>query len=289
MNSNYARSGKSASDDHGMALLAVLWVVAALSIMLSGMLQVVRTEAGIAGQFRQTVINQGVADAAIRMTLRELELEKGKPIKAIQTKTISVFDQEVKIEVIPMNGAIDLNNAPESLLADAFEYGAGVSRETAQRLANSAIEARDRKNAQGVPVRFHANEELLRLDGVNYDIYARLKNVFTVDTAGSGRVNPLASSMPTLVILAKGDLARAKQLFELRLSNPESMDTTTLTAPHIDMASTSYLAIRATLPNQDHRFFTRTWRVDVATAAYGLPWRLLGEEQNTMIEPSTAK
>lgn len=269
----------------GVALLAVLWLVAALSIMLSGMLHVVRGEIGVAGQSRTSVINSGLAEAAIRVMLQELVADKSAAIKSVQTRTITVFGNEVRVEATPLNGQIDLNNAPVSLMADAFEYGGGASREEAQRLAASAVEARDRKNAQGEPVRFHATEDLLRLNELDYDMYARLKTVFTVDTVGSGRVNPLAASLPTLAILAKGNQARAQQLLESRLSSPEFMDTTTLTATHIEMTPTSYLAIRATLSPQDNVSFARTWRVDLASPAYGLPWRVLGVEQNVMTNP----
>lgn len=259
----------------GMAMLAVLWMVAALTIMVSGLLQVVRGEVAIAGQFRKTVMSNGLADAAIRLTLRELVLEKEKPIKSVLSKSVTIFGQEVKIEIIPLNGYVDLNNAPVELLADAFEYGGGIPKIDAQRLANSAVEARNRKGPDGLPVRFHALEDLLQLNGLEYSAYAKMKDSLTVDITSSGRINPLAASMDTMRILTKGDLSRAKQLIESRLPNSESMDTTTLTATGIDIVPTSYLAIRATTIQQDASLL-RIWRVDISSPAYGLPWRVLG-------------
>lgn len=280
-----ARTGNG----QGVALLAVLWLVAALSIMIAGMLHVVRSEVHIASQSRNSVINNALAEAAIRLVLQELVFDKNKATRSIQTKTIVLFGSEVKVEVIPLNGSIDLNNAPSSLLADAFEYGGGTSKQEAQRMATSVIEARGQKDLRGTPVRFHAIEDLLRLNGLDYDIYARLKNVFTVDIVGSGRVNPLAASMSTLVILAKGDHTRAQQLLESRLSNSESMDTTTLTAAHIEMVPSSFFSIRATLPMQDNVSLVRTWRVDTASPAYGLPWRVLGVDQSALAETRLVK
>lgn len=267
-----------------MALLAVLWLVAALSIMLSGMLHVVRSEVGIAGQSRKIVLYSGLADAAIRLTLQELAFDKTLPTTSIQTRNILVFGTAAKVEVIPLTGRVNLNSAPASLLADTFEYGAGVSKESASRLANLVVEARDLKGAQGESQKFHAVEDLLWLAELDFDVYAKLKNVLTVDADGSGLVNPLAASLETLVILAKGDQARASQLLDSRLTTPGTVDTTTLTATHIEMVSTSYLAIRATLPTQDGASVVRTWYTDIASPANGLPWRVLRVEQSVMTD-----
>ncbi len=273
----------------GIALLAVLWLVAALSVMVIGLLHAVRGEVSIAGQSRKTMLSNGLADAAIRLVLQELVAGNNKSVKFIQTKTVSVFGNQVQVEVTPLSGYVDLNNAPANLLADTFEYAGGVSKDTAQRMATSAVAARDQKGPDGLPVRFHAVEDLLRLEGLDYSVYAKIKNFLTVDIVGSGRVNPLAASRGTLLILAKGDQARAQQLLESRHSNPESMDTTTLTATGIDMAPTSYLAVRATAATQDNTSFVRTWRVDIASPAYGLPWRVLGVEQSVVTATSLVK
>ena len=268
--------------DHGIALLAVLWLIAALSLMLGGLQQVVRGEILAAGQSRKSVISNGLADAAIRLTLQKLVAEKDKPIKSIQRQTVSIFGNDIQVEITPLNGSIDLNNASISLLADAFEYGGGVPRERAQGLAMAAVQARDRKSAAGVAARFHAVEDLLGLPGLDYEVYAKIKINMTADVVGSGLVNPLAASSGTLAILAKGDRARAQQLSESRLANSETMDTTTLTATHIEMAPSSYLTIRATTVTPDNTSLVRSWRVDVAATAFGLPWRVLGIEQSVI-------
>ena len=62
------------SKKQGIALLAVLWMVAALSIMLAGLQQVVRGEVRIAGQVRTNAVSTGIADAAILLTLQALDV-----------------------------------------------------------------------------------------------------------------------------------------------------------------------------------------------------------------------
>lgn len=275
--------------EHGVALLAVLWLVAALSIMLTGLQYAVRGEIRVANQVRKSVVSNGLADAAIRLTLRELEIGKSRAIKFVQTKTLTVFGNEVKVEVIPLNGYIDLNSAPMSLLADAFEYGAGVPRQDAQRLAANVMETRDRKSAEGIPARYHAVEDLLRPGGLDYNVYAKIKSSLTADIVGSGRINPVAASLDTLTILAKGDQGRAQQLFASRLSNPDSMDTTSFAANHIEIAPTSYLVIRATTLMPDHTGLERTWRVNMSSPAYGLPWRVLSIDPSVVADTRPLK
>jgi len=265
-------SGKN----QGVALLAVLWLVAALSVMIGGLQHVVRGEIRIANQLRNTVVHDAIADAAIRLVLQQLAMDQNKSAKSTQTRTVSVFGSEVTVEIVPLNGFVDLNNAPASLLADTFEYAGGASKEDAQRLAASAVQARDRQGAEGVPEKFHAVEDLLRLPGMDYKVYAKMKPVLTVDIVGAGRVNPLAATLETLAILANGDLARAQQIIQSRLSNSASMDTTSLASTDMETAPTSYLALRAASVTPDNTRLVRTWRVDMASAAYGLPWRVLG-------------
>lgn len=271
-----------ASPQRGVALLAVLWLVAALSIMLGGLQQVVRGEIRFASQARHGVISNSLGDAAIRLTLQDMATEKNKPIQAIQTKTVAIFGATLSVQITPLNGRIDLNNASQALLADTFEYLGQLSKPDAQRLANAAIETRAIKNSNGSVQGFHAVEDLLRVPGIGFDAYAKIKNCLTTDLLGSGRVNPLAASLETLIVLTQGNRARAQQLFESRRSTPESMDTTTLTAAHIQIASTNKLSISATTTLPDNTRLVRTWRVDTTTPTHGLPWRILG------IDPSVA-
>jgi general secretion pathway protein K len=266
--------------DGGFALLAVLWLVAALSIMLTGTLHVIRSEVAIATQVRNGLVDGALADAAIRQTLQELNNNKIASLKSIQRRDFTLFTRDIHVEVTPLNGSIDLNAASLELLADAFEFGAQLPRQEAQRLAGAAIDYRNRKGSQGQPLRFHSTEDLLNLPGLGYGIYAKLKSCITVDITGSGRVNPLAASAKTLAILAKGDESIARQLAASLLVDADNIDITRLTANHIDMAPTSYLTIRANVKTDDNAKAEKLWRVDVGGPSYGLPWRTLAIEKN---------
>jgi general secretion pathway protein K len=264
----------------GFALLAVLWLVAALSVMLTGMLHVIRGEVVIATQVRIGVVDGALADAAILQALQDLNNNKIASLKSIQRRDFTLFAKEVRVQAIPLNGLIDLNAASLELLADAFEYGALLPRQEAQRLAGAAVEYRNRKGAQGQPLRFHSTEDLLNLPGLRYGIYAKLRSCITVDFTGSGRVNPLAANARTLAILAKGDESIARQLAASLLVGADNIDITRLTANHIDMAPTSYLTIRAEVKTNDNANSVKVWRVDIGGPSHGLPWKTLAVEKN---------
>lgn len=268
----------------GMALLAVLWMVAALSIMMAGVIHVVRGELRIVGNARLDVVNTALADAAIRVALRDIGVNKDKGIRFAQNRSVSIFASEIKVLAQPLNGQVDLNNAGAGLLSDVFHYGGEEPRSLADSLADEVVQMRNQKNSQGESVRFHAVEDLLLLTKLGYSTYAKIKSIVTADLNGGGRVNPLAASLDTLRVLAKGDVELARQLYASRFSNPEFMDTTRLTATHIETASSSRLAIQAIIRLDDRTSFMREWRVDVAASAHGLPWRVLGLDTGRMVQ-----
>ncbi|TXT35254.1 MAG: proteinral secretion pathway protein K [Comamonadaceae bacterium] len=267
----------------GMALIAVLWMVAALGIMMAGVIHVVRGELRIVGNARLEVVNTALADAAIRIALRDMVVNKGNGFRAVQNRVIDIFDKQVNLKTIPLSGRVDLNSATTELLSDVFLYAGGESRQSADNLANQVIQARGQKSAQGEAVKLHAVEDLLLFTRLNYSTYAKIKSIVTVDLNGSGRVNPLAASLDTLRVLTQGDVELARQLYASQLSNPEFMDLTRLTTTHIETAPVMRLALQAVVRVDDSSSFMREWRVDVAESSRGLPWRVLGMDAGRFV------
>ena len=59
----------------------------------------------------------------------------------------------------------------------------------ASGLAQAVIETRSHKDSRGLPEGFEANEDLLRVAGVDYDLYANIRALITTDQPASGKVN----------------------------------------------------------------------------------------------------
>ena len=62
----------AAGRNRGMALVAVLWIVAALSILVTGMVKAQRDEIRLVASARQTVQGHAMANAAIQMVLQAM-------------------------------------------------------------------------------------------------------------------------------------------------------------------------------------------------------------------------
>jgi len=270
------QQAKQKARQQGIALIAVLWLVSALGIMVMGMMYAMRGETRMASQIQRATLDTGIADAAIRLTLHQLQQANAKAFKAVQSFPIEVFGRSAQVDVIPLNGFISLNDAPPPLLAAALQFGAGVSPEVALPLANAIDLERKKPTPKGTPNKFQSVEDLLRIPGITYAIFAQIQDLFTVDINNSPLVNPLAASPRVLAVLGGGDSAKAEQVVAARVGKGEGADTTGL--QFVQNNATSYVLLKATLQNSDNRPLVRVWRVDLQAKAYGLPWRMLGAD-----------
>jgi general secretion pathway protein K len=272
----------------GMVLIAVLWIVAALSIIVTGLTRSVRQEARVLAQARASVVAQAQGDAALQLVLQDLAARPATPNRLgyIDTTYRSV---PVRVEVMPLNGLIDINNAPEALLTRLYTIAAGLPPSTAQTLAQATVQARERKDAKGVAERFEANEDLLRVPGIGYPLYARLAPLVTADLRGAGKVNPMAAPPEVLAVLAAGRADVAARIADARLAGQEGIDTTGLDAAFIDNnTSGRRLRLRARVPLATGAFLYVTRYVELSgRGRTGLPWYTYQSELSYDPLPST--
>lgn len=267
----------------GMALIAVLWMVAALSVIATGMLHTVKGEVRLAGHQRQTAQAGALADGAIRWVLQDVSARK--PV-LVRTVYIDVPFQGhlVRTQVQPLNGLIDINQAPAPLLTALFQHAAGLLPSDSAQLAQAVVDARKRPDAQGRPEGFDAPEDLLRVPSISYPLYATISRLVSASLKSSGRVNPQAASVPVLTVLAQGNAALANQLAAARDSSPLPMDTTQLVPDFIDATAATSVQVSARVPLLDGAHLIKTWWVGLsASGQTGLPWQVLETRQH--IEP----
>ena len=118
-----AGPGPAGGANRGIALLAVLWIVAALSILVTGMVQAQRDEVRLVSSGRQTVEGHAIANAAIQMVLQEMA-GRTEPVSRLSRRDVSYAGLTVSVEIIPINGLVDINRAPEPLLTALFTVAA---------------------------------------------------------------------------------------------------------------------------------------------------------------------
>ena len=268
-----------------MVLIAVLWIVAALAVLVTGASHAVRDNARIVSATRQNVVAQALGDGAIELVLQQMAALATPP------STLSVIDgsfagTSIRVEVVPANGLIDVNAAPPPLLAALFRIAGGLAPAAADALALVTETARAQKDAKGRAIGFEAAEDLLRVPGLDYPLYARIAPLVTADLNGSGRVNPLAAPLPVLAVLAGGDLGKAQAIAAARGSGRVGIDTTGLDAGFIDAGPSSRFRLRARVPLPGGGFALVGRSVNLrASTRTGLPWTTF--RQSRQIEAAT--
>lgn len=266
----------------GVALIAVLWLVAAMGLIITGIVQAVRSEVRSAGLQRQALVANALADAAILLALQNMQAQQIEPRNTIQVIPVQFEGLTSAVSVQPLNGLIDINKATPMLLADMYRHAGGLNPEAAQALAQATAEVRQVKSAKGTAQGFDAIEDLLRVPGMTYDLYAKINRIVTADLKdGSGRVNALAAPVGVLQVLTGGDVSRAAILAAKRNADPNVMDTSFLKPEHIEMASSRNLRLQVQVALPGGGTSQNAWHVYWGSdPRSGLPWRVLGTQQS---------
>lgn len=274
-------------NQRGVALIAVLWLVAAMGLIMTGIVKSVRNEAQSVGLQRQAVVASAQADAVILLALQNLQVQSKEPQNGMQLIPVKFGTSTNQVLVQPLNGFIDINNASPSLLAEMYRYAGGLNPEAAQTLAQATAAARQTKNTKGEVQGFDSIEDLLQVPQMTYSLYAKIFGLITADLKdGSGRVNALAAPADVLQVLTGGDASRAAALVARRKADPNVMDTSFLKPEHIEMTSSRSLRLQVQVDLPGGGWSQKAWFVHWgADPRTGLPWRVLGTQQSMQHPP----
>ena len=256
----------------GVVLIAVLWIVMALSIIVTGLSRSVRDEAKMLSMARQGAQASALGDAAIQLRLQQMAVD-AKPVDRVTTVQVPYQGRQMDVQVMPLNGLVDLNSAKTPLLARLLTVAGDLPESAAEPLAQAIVDYREQRTAQGALRRFEASEDLMRVPGVNYDLYARLSGLVTADIRSGGAVNPLAAPPAVLQVLAGGNAQLAQQIDSQRQSGQAGIDMTGLDATFIGSGTVRRYRLQARVPVADGGSFLVTRYVDINPRSRdGLPW-----------------
>lgn len=260
----------------GMTLVVVLWVVAALTILVAGLVQAQHSELRLASAARSQVGAVASGRAAIQRTAQEMAASP-QPVARLLRRSLREAGLDVELEVMPLVGLVDLNSAPDILLQALFQQAGGLPEAPARALVAAVLARRQAAGATaGGATRFEATEELLALPGVDHDLFARIAPLMTTDSAGGGRVNPLAAPYPVLLVLAGGDAGLAQRIAGERDAGSVVIDTSRLEGAYIDATVSSRYRITAHVPTADGRRWAVEQDLDLRQGdPGGPPWQTL--------------
>lgn len=209
----------------GIALIAVLWVLVLLALLAASFTRSTRTGAQLARNLVANAEARALADAGVyRAILGLLEAESGRRPAVDGTPYRIGFEAgEVLLTLQDEGGKIDLNRAPEKLLAGLLQ-AVELDENEAARLVDAILDYRDRDDARrpsgaendeyraagltygAKNAPFEAIEELRQVLGMTGAVYRRIAPAITVHGRGR-RVNQ--ATAPPLVLRALPGLSES--------------------------------------------------------------------------------
>lgn len=256
-----------------MALIAVLWIVAALSLVVTGLVKTARDEIRQVSANRRALTSEALGLAAINQVLQQMQVQP-TAVTGLTYVPTQFEGVAIQVQVVPLTGLINLNSAPAGLLVRLFTVAGGLAAGQAEALSNLVLAQRQARDGAGAPVGFDAPEDLLQLPGVDYELYARLAPLVVADRRTAGGVNPLAAPVGVLKVLAGGDEAIALQIDTARRTSGAGVDTSRLDGAWLDPTIGNRFWLIARVPQADGGWLLSLRGVDVAAGARdGLPWQ----------------
>ena len=131
----------------GMVLITVLWIILILSLVSFSLASAVRVEVALSQQSfdseRAFFMAKGSAEVVYNSFAKKQEIPKDTPIRKENEEYIFPFDSgEARVHFESNAGSIDLNTAPDHVLASMFD-SLGIPEETRNRLVDSILDWRD--------------------------------------------------------------------------------------------------------------------------------------------------
>ena len=144
-----------------------------------------------------------------------------------------------------------------------------------EQLAQAVVEHRSALGPGGKPNVFEAPEDLMRVPGLDYSVYARVAGLITADIQGTGGINPMAAPPQVLRVLAAGNDAAVEQFVAGRDAGQVGLDQSAFNGAWLDPSGSSHIELQALVPLPDGAFARIVRRYLVGKSNNdGLPWRV---------------
>lgn len=210
----------------GVALVLLLWLVAALTLLVSGLALTAKTDIRTAQlQMLQAQV-AAAADGSALIYLSQMGqyTEDGQPLPP----RVQMGDWDVHLRIVPGRGLIDYRQASEALLLELFITGANLPPGDAAMLVESVLQWRAPEldvsphRVSGQAVGINVLEDIMAAPGMTREIFERIRPLITINGAGS-QVDVSWAPVEVLdIVAASGELldVNVEILLEERRENP---------------------------------------------------------------------
>jgi hypothetical protein len=183
----------------GVALAIVLWFLAGMCLLVSGITYLARTDTQMTQLHRDRAAAVAAGDGAILLMLAGFasrdtgQAASERPLQG----EFRVGPHSVSVVMVPTAGLVNVNSAPAALLARLFSGTGAVSAGDAGALAERVVlwrEAGDPALPPGSGGRFRSPEDLLQVEGMTRSLWDALRD--HVAAQGGAAAEPPAALEP---------------------------------------------------------------------------------------------
>lgn len=182
--------------ERGMALVLVLWIVAALSVFTMGLGSVLRQEAALVNVSRNMAYGRAAGEAAIFEAMRRMAVQPQAVDAPVMQNTV-FMGRNIELQVVPWSGLVNINAAPAPLFAVLFQHAGQMSPAAANTLAQTLVQAREAlRGRSGGSAAWDAPEDILQVPGMGYDVFSKVREYLVAERGGRQGINPAAALPP---------------------------------------------------------------------------------------------
>jgi general secretion pathway protein K len=280
----------------GAALVMVLWFVAAMSLMVVGIMSEAKLDIRLSQLYLRQAQVEALGDGAIQKAMLHMTEQNlsGEARPSVLDLRENIGFVEIHTRIRPVSGFIDPNFASEKLLHLMFERLAGMEAIEAEIMASKIVRWR-RAKPQDEPVepglrygRFEAPEDLLLVEGISKDIYDKISGAVSVSEHWEGGVNISTAPTPVLKVLADGDAGLVEQWQRAQMETQPSPVPEPFETELTSTALTSIYRVEARVRFPDNEVYRRVRWVEYGQSGSDkLPWRFFRTESVARVDNHT--
>jgi hypothetical protein len=276
----------------GVALAIVVWFIAGMSLLVAGIVSHARVDTQMTQLHVARAKAVAAGDGAIQLVMAERMLTQNPTGGGGDRLTgkVRLGSSEVSVTLYPTAGLVDLNLAPQKVLAALFTIVGQAPEDEANLLADNVVKWRGGFSGQGNEkawVReFREVEDLIRVEGVGRTLFEAVRD-FIVANKGSGTTTDWAVAPDQLLQVLEqvnpGELEAVARRRELLVSSDERTEGepgaggSTLSGTYRADALVTY---------GDQTWLRRRWVSVGSVQGSALPWRAVRTEPPRVHERS---
>jgi len=280
----------------GAALILVLWLVAALSLVVMASARSVRQQTQRVGLDLERMRVESVLDSAIELTAQQMLADRNAG-SAYRFQRLSMGGGDVWVEITPSGGLVDVNVASDALLQTLFQRAGGLSAGEALILTSRVRDYLDPDDSPGgvggaeAPQYRAAGWPSMPRNGALDDL-SELRSVLGMTSGlyeiiaphlginGQQRIE-IDSAPPALIDALTGQPGLGARIHN---SPPETRGSVLMTGPAADFFSPARgggttVRLKAAVRLEGERWWQREAWVDLSERPGNLtPWTMLSLE-----------